>query len=113
MKPAPDNQPAVLNYATATDRPGWPVGIYIGALLWAFATLRLVSIRLIKGPRDAELAAIELRSQLLWLALPAARLAWAVFRKDRNRWWVVYVVLLGLAAPLWVMLREIGYWLGR
>jgi hypothetical protein len=113
MNHPPDEQPAVLHYATAPDAAGWPIGVYVGALLWAFITLRLFTWRLAKRPSDAELNYFGLRVQLAFLTLAAIRLAWAVIRKDRSRGWVLYVILLALATPLWLLLERIGYRLGE
>ena len=45
MDDSPDHQPAVLDYATTTAAapPGWPIGIYLAALAWAYITLSLVT----------------------------------------------------------------------
>jgi hypothetical protein len=113
MSPTSDKQPQVLNYTTAADPPGWPIGIYCGALFWAFITLRLFTTRLVKRPSDAQLNRFTLCVQLVFLTLAALRLAWAVAHKDKTKAWLLYVVLLALATPLWLLMEHIGYRLGE
>jgi hypothetical protein len=115
MDHPPDEQPAVLNYATATapEPPGWPIGVYLGALVWALITLALFTYRLPKRPWDAWINHLYLCLQLIALSCAAIRLAWAVYRKDKSKGWVLYVVILTLAAPFWRLLERIGYWLGQ
>src|SRR4051794_26738731 len=113
MDHPPDEHPAVLNYATVPDPPGWPIIIYLGALVWAFVTLRLFTQPWVQPPSYAKLNGFRFRVQLSALTCAAIRLAWAAYRKDRSRAWVLYVVLLTLAAPFWLLLEGIGNWLGE
>jgi hypothetical protein len=107
-----DHQPAVLNYATAAapDPPGWPIGIYLAALAWAYITLSLVTQSRVAPPWQKRLERFQLRVQLVVLTCAAIRLAWAVYRKDKSRGWILYVVLLALAAPFWMLMEFIGPW---
>jgi hypothetical protein len=113
MDHPPDEQPAVLNYATVPDPPGWPIIIYLGALVWAFVTLAFFTHSWVAPPWLAKYEARQSRIQLIVLACAAIRLAWAVHRKDNSKGWVLYVVLLTLAAPFWLLLEGIGNWLGE
>jgi hypothetical protein len=113
MDDSPHNHPAVLHYAAAPDLPGWPIDIYLGALVWAFITLSLVTQSWVAPPWLHRLQRLQLRVQLVVLTCAAIRLAWAVYRKDKSRGWILYVVLLALAAPFWLLMKHIGYSLGR
>ena len=90
-----------LQYATAADRPGWPVWIYLGALVWAFLSLHVSSHELAKNDQAVHRNTLRTTTQVVLLSLASVRLAWSVFRKETSKGWVVYVVLLLLAAPLW------------
>jgi hypothetical protein len=84
---------------SARSAKSWPVVLYVGAMVWAFATL----FALTQLNDGAEINRVRLRTQVTLLSCAAARLVWAVLRKEKGKGWLFYVVLLLLAAPLWFL----------
>ena len=109
MDSNPESKPAVLVYGTVADKSGWPVGIYIGALVWAFLTLSVFTPALDGRENNAARG----RGQVTLLACALLRLAWALHRREKNRGWIFYVILLFLAAPIWILVEEPLWAVGR
>ena len=109
MKDVDPEKPAVLEYETSSDKTSWPVRLYIGALVWAFFTLGIFTPAL--DGREANKA--RLRAQVALLACALLRLAWAIHRKEKGRGWKFYLVLLFLAAPIWLLIEQPLWSLGR
>ena len=101
MNQAPTNRPEVLDGEPA-ETSNWPVRLYVGALLWAFLTLSVFTPAL----DGRENNAARMRAQVALLACAVLRLAWALHRKEKSRGWLFYVVLLFLAAPIWVLVEQ-------
>jgi hypothetical protein len=102
----PGAAPVILDYGRGDDAGGWPVGLYVGALVWAFVTLHL-TYELPKGPAAVARNNFRFWMQVALLACAAIRLVWARHRKEKGRGWMFYVVLLGSAAPLWFLAEHI------
>jgi hypothetical protein len=98
-----DNGAQVLEYSTTPETGDWPVAPFIGTLVWAFVTLRLLTYELPKGPKAVARNNFRLGMQVALLCCAGIRLAWAVRRKEKGKGWAFYVVLLVLAAPLWIL----------
>jgi hypothetical protein len=98
-----------LNYAPAAEKSSWPTGVYVGAVVWAFLTLSIFTAAL-DGP---ETNAARGRAQIALVACALIRLAWALHKKDKSRGWIFYVVLLFLAAPIWMLIEHPLWSLGR
>jgi hypothetical protein len=113
MEDSTDKTPAVLSYASTAEAGGWPVGWYVAALVWAFVTLRFVSPYIVKRPEDLILIRFCWRVQIVFLTAAALRLVWATVRSEKSRSWILYIILLALAAPLWLPMESAGYALGR
>jgi uncharacterized membrane protein HdeD (DUF308 family) len=109
MKDAADNKPNALDEVKPTETGSWPTRLYVGALVWAFVTLSVLTPSL-DGP---ESNAARMRAQVALLACAMLRLAWALHRKEKSRGWVLYSVLLFLAAPLWLLVEQPLWSLGR
>jgi TRAP-type mannitol/chloroaromatic compound transport system permease large subunit len=92
---------AVPDYAKPAEKRGRRAVVCAGALVWGFVTL-LIFTQLLDG---AETNAVRLRTQVVLLACVGVRLAWAVFRGEKGKAWLFYVVLLLLAAPLWLVIE--------
>ena len=90
-------------YSTTANAGGWPVGIYVGALVWAFVTLHLSSHELAKNQQAVDRNTLRTMTQAVLLSLAGIRLALSVFRKEKGKGWVFYAVLLLLVAPLWFL----------
>jgi hypothetical protein len=95
--------------AKSADRSNWPIRLYIGALVWAFITLSIFTPSL----DGYETNRARMRGQIALLACALLRLAWSLHRKEKSRGWVFYVTLLFLAAPLWLVLEQPLWSLGR
>src|SRR5687768_12443655 len=81
----------------------WPTGWYVAALVWAFVTLNLAGAATAVY-REERMA--EFRTQVALLFCAAARLAWARYRSERSRGWIVYVSMLVLAVPVWYLIAH-------
>ena len=108
MSGAPDDGPRVLEYCATSEKGSWPVAPYVAAVVWAFLTLRVLTNELPKGPRAMTRNKFRLAIQVALLSCASIRLAWAVLRKEKGKGWVFYLVLLLLAAPLWVMAESLS-----
>jgi uncharacterized membrane protein HdeD (DUF308 family) len=104
-----ENKPLVLDYAKDADKSSWPAGLYVGALVWAFLTLSVFTPSL----DGQENNAARMRAQVALLACATLRLAWALHRKEKGKGWKFYVVLLALAAPIWLLVEQPLWSLGR
>jgi hypothetical protein len=101
----------VPEYARAAYSRGWPVGMYVGALVWAFVTLHVSSHELAKNQQAVSRNTLRTTSLVVLLAVAALRLAWSVVRKESGKGWVFYVLPLLLAAPLWFFTERLLWWL--
>jgi len=102
-----------LPLAYSPQRPAessWPVGFYVIALLWAFATMRYYTAAT-TAYREESFA--QLRTQLPLLACATTRLVWARCRREQGKGWVFYVALLLFAPVLWAVLSPPLARLGR
>jgi hypothetical protein len=109
MSDEAQNEPEVLDYAKPADNSNWPVRLYVGALIWAFLTLSILTPSL----DGQENNAARMRAQVALLACAVLRLAWALHRNEKSRGWVFYVILLALAAPIWMLVEQPLWSLGR
>jgi hypothetical protein len=90
-------------------KSSWPVRLYIVALVFAFLTLGVFTPAL--DGRASNVA--RNRAQVALLACATLRLAWALHTREKGKGWVFYVVLLFLAAPIWLLIEEPLWSLGR
>jgi hypothetical protein len=109
MKDRGENESEVLDYGRPAAKSSWPTGLYVGAVIWAFLTLSMFTASL-DGP---ERNAARGRGQTALLACALLRLAWALHRKEKSRGWMFYVILLFLAAPLWMLIEHPLWLLGE
>ncbi len=80
----------------------WPVAWYLLAWTWAIVTLiPLWTVR--DGPAWVRM---RIGSQLIILSVFAGRLLVAHARKERNRGWMPYVIVMILALPLWLLVED-------
>ena len=99
----------ILDFGPPALKSTWPIGLYLGAVVWAFLTL-IVFTAALDGP---ETNAARSRAQIALIACALIRLAWALHKKDGSRGWIFYVVLLFLAAPTWMLIEQPLWSLGR
>lgn len=98
-----------LGYSPVADKSSWPIWLYVAALIWAYLTLSIFTLAL----DGREINAARARGQVALLACATLRLAWALHRREKGKGWVFYVVLLFLAAPLWILVEQPLWALGR
>ncbi len=79
----------------------WPMLPYLGALVFATATLALFTPAL-----DGHAAqAARIAAQLAILAVFVGRFVLAYVRHEQSRRWIAYVVAMMLATPLWLLVE--------
>lgn len=91
------------------EQTTWPVRLYIGALLFAFVTLQVGTVSL------AGEALNQGRSlcQLGICGVLGLRLAWAMHTREQSKTWILYVVGMFLAVPIWIAIEPLVFALGR
>lgn len=82
----------------------WPAKLYFGAM--AFALITLVVFTPALDPYNG----FRLAAQVASLGMFALRYAIARRRQERSRVWVVYVVCMFAAAPIWIFALEPFAW---
>ena len=92
---------AVRADASRPAKTSWPVRLYLSAIVFAFFTLALFTTTL----SGAAINAARLRTHAGILLLFVLRLLWAVHRREQSKRWRVYVWLMFLAAPLWLLVE--------
>jgi hypothetical protein len=111
MNDSMDDPPHPLSYSRhEAEESSWPVGIYLGALLWAFITMRWYTA-VTTGYRDESLA--QFRTQVALLGCALLRLVWARLRRERGIRWAFYIALLVLSPILWAFVSPALGRLGR
>lgn len=90
-------------------RTNWPVKLYIGALLFAYVSMRIFTPALDGGAMNAARGS----SQLAICGVLGLRLAWALQRREQSKVWIPYVVAMLFAVPIWHLVEPLVRSLGR
>jgi hypothetical protein len=85
------------------------VKLYIGALLFALVSLAAFTPSLDGAAMNAARGA----SQLAICGVLGLRLAWALHRREQSKAWILYVIGMFLAVPIWLIVEPFVLSLGR
>lgn len=81
------------------EKTSWPIKLYLPAAFFAFVTVVLFTPTLSGGAIDDG----RILAQAAICLLFVLRLLWAVHKKERNKIWLLYVVAMFAAAPIWLL----------
>ena len=94
---------------TGYEKTNWPIGLYLVALFFAYFSLAILTLSL-DGPL---MNRARFMAQSSICAIFGLRLAWAVYRREQSKAWVVYVVVMFCAVPIWWLVVPSILSLGR
>ena len=83
------------------ERTSWPVKTYLSLWIFAFFAVLILGSSL-DGVNRSPI-------QYIFLMLLLSRLGIAVWRKERNRIWIFYIIILIFAAPVYGTIESFSY----
>lgn len=95
--------------ASESQKTSWPIKLYLGALVFAFLTLAVLTPTLSGREINAGRASTQAGICLIFVL----RLLWAVHRKEQSKTWRIYVACMFLAVPIWLLVEPWLFALGR
>ena len=80
-------------------RTSWPIKLYLAAAFFALFTVVLFTPTLSGGAIDDA----RITAQAAICIVFIVRLLWAVHKREQNKIWLLYVVTMFAAAPIWLL----------
>lgn len=90
-----------MDFEKLTERTSWPVKTYLCLWIFDFFTI-LILCSALDGVNRSPV-------QFIFLMMLLGRLVIAIWKKERNRIWVFYIIILIFAAPLYGAIENFSH----